>query len=227
MTKGAHKGSSFERKICRQLSWWWSDNEHDDIFWRTAGSGGMATRRRRRTANQYGDVQATDPVGQPLIDACVIELKCGYGKWSFLDQLDYGKNMKDEATVGSFIRQVEEERERAGSPFGIIIAKRDQRVPVMIYPKSLNDKLKEHFGDGNVFVNVAEGFCGGRMRDWKEVWFAVRLTSWLDWVDPDFFKKRWWEGEASKNVAKVLTVEPKPGDVVVIKRRRRRRTTPR
>jgi len=206
MTSGARKGSNFERLICRQLSAWWSEGERDDIFWRTSGSGGMATTRYvkgKRTANQYGDVQAVDPVGQPLLDACVIELKNGYGKWSFLDQFDYGKNMKGESIVGGFIRQVETEREQARKAFGLIIAKRDQRVPVMIYHRTLNEKLKAHFGSYNEFTNVAEGFCGGGTKAWRGVWVCVRLTSWLDWVHPDFFKERMWDDTTPTNTTHV------------------------
>ena len=220
MSNGAHKGSSFERLICRMLSKWWTGGERDDIFWRTSGSGAMATTRWHRgekTANQYGDIHAVDPIGQPLLDACVIEMKNGYGKWSFLDQLDHGKNMKEEATIGSFIRQVEEEREQCGRPFGLLIAKRDQRVPVMIYPKSLNERLKEHF-NGSDFIGCADGFCGGRMRDWKEIWLAVRLTSWLEWVHPDFFKERWWEKDMSEG-GKTAVLDAKPGQTVIIRRR--------
>ena len=72
------KGSAFEREIAKLLSLWWSDCERDDIFWRTQTSGARATSRKRRgqdTFGQYGDIQACDPVGQPLLDCCIIEIK--------------------------------------------------------------------------------------------------------------------------------------------------------
>lgn len=82
----SNKGAKWEREICRALSQWWSfginETFRDDIFWRTAGSGGMATNRKRsakkRTAEQYGDIQAVDPIGKPLTDFFLMELKRGY-----------------------------------------------------------------------------------------------------------------------------------------------------
>jgi len=87
------KGSSFERTICRELSKWWSFGQRDDIFWRTAGSGGMATNRGKqglRTFGQAGDIQATDPAGQPLLSMFSFELKRGYtARASIHSVLDY------------------------------------------------------------------------------------------------------------------------------------------
>lgn len=77
--RSKNKGSTFERKICRQLSMWWAGR--DDIFWRTAGSGAMATIRSRRncqTANSAGDICALDQVGAPFTDHILVELKKGY-----------------------------------------------------------------------------------------------------------------------------------------------------
>ena len=68
---GGHaKGSQFERTVCKDLSLWWTKGKRDDVFWRTSGSGARAKTRSKtgeKTFGQYGDVQATDPIGQPLI----------------------------------------------------------------------------------------------------------------------------------------------------------------
>ena len=74
------KGSVFEREICKELSLWITSGERDDIFWRTAGSGGRATMRKKSgktTANQEGDVCATDPIGQSTCEHCYYRIKEG------------------------------------------------------------------------------------------------------------------------------------------------------
>lgn len=81
---GASKGSSFERNICRQLSMWWTKGiegkARDDVFWRSSQSGGRATQRAKsgkKTFGSYGDINAVDPVGQPLMRYFTFELKRG------------------------------------------------------------------------------------------------------------------------------------------------------
>ena len=81
--RSKNKGSTFERKICRQLSMWWA--ERDDIFWRTAGSGARATiraKRKCRTANSAGDICALDHIGTPFSEHILVELKKGYSNGS-------------------------------------------------------------------------------------------------------------------------------------------------
>ena len=88
---GKSKGNSFERQICKQLSLWWSNGKSEDIFWRTASSGAMANIRSKsckKSFGQYGDIQAINPIGQPLIDVCTIELKRGYSKNTFADLME-------------------------------------------------------------------------------------------------------------------------------------------
>jgi len=82
------KGSEFERALCKQLSLWWTYGERNDVFWRAASSGAMATQRQKtgQTAfGQYGDIQSTDPIGQPLTSVFSIEAKRGYKDATFWD----------------------------------------------------------------------------------------------------------------------------------------------
>lgn len=91
------KGADFERAICKELSLWWTEGANDCVFWRTSGSGARATMRRKsgkETANQEGDICATDPIGQPLIDMVTIELKKGYNSWNIKELLDMKKKNK-------------------------------------------------------------------------------------------------------------------------------------
>lgn len=86
--RGKKKGSAFERAICKTLSKWWTDGQRTDVFWRTQSSGGRATIRSRQglsTHGQFGDVQASDPIGDPLIRVFMFELKHGYSKTPFFN----------------------------------------------------------------------------------------------------------------------------------------------
>ena len=146
MAKGSPKGSSFEREMCKLLSLWWTNDERDDVFWRTAGSGARAKTRSktaRDTFGQHGDVQATDPIGQPLIDACTIELKRGYNSLSLQDLIDLpnpAKIIKGHSMSG-FIRQASGDHCNSGSLFWLLIVKRDRREVLAILPWKLYRQL--------------------------------------------------------------------------------------
>jgi len=137
------KGGEFERVICKQLSLWWTHGKRDDIFWRTAGSGARATTRSKRgrgTKNQYGDVQATDPVGQPLIDLCTIEIKKGYGRNSYFDLIDKLPNETKQPYL-KFIQQAIEQHEEAGTAWWLLITKRDYKETLIAMPVGLKRYL--------------------------------------------------------------------------------------
>ena len=104
----SQKGSAFERTISEQLSLWWSKNSRDDIFWRTSQSGGRATQRAKQgklTFGQYGDIQAIDPSGQPLLDLLTIELKRGYSGVSPMEWIENPRPGKFTQWVEQSIRQ--------------------------------------------------------------------------------------------------------------------------
>lgn len=127
------KGSDFEREICKQLSLWFSNGERDDYFWRTAGSGARATVRRKSgkgTANQEGDICATDPAGQPLIDTVTIELKKGYNAWNIKELIDTNKkNMM----LAQFWEQCNREKKNSNSIGWWLITRQDRKNKLLFF----------------------------------------------------------------------------------------------
>lgn len=137
---GKGKGGAFERDLCRDLSLWWSRGKRDDIFWRTSGSGGRAKRRSgRSTFGQHGDIQATDPIGQPLIDLVTIEAKKGYNRSTPHDAIDclprhsakHGRSVHHLQEWERFVEQAKEDSGNAGTPHWILIHKRDRRATIV------------------------------------------------------------------------------------------------
>ena len=75
---GKQKGSSFERKICVDLSLWLSQGKQEDLLWRSAMSGGRASVAAvggKRFAQQAGDISAIHSLGLKLTDKFLIECK--------------------------------------------------------------------------------------------------------------------------------------------------------
>lgn len=72
------KGSSFERKVCEQLSRFVAPDSKDAIFWRSSMSGGRATIQNRKGGNnrsQLGDISSIDKRGALIAETFVIECK--------------------------------------------------------------------------------------------------------------------------------------------------------
>jgi len=184
---GSHKGSGFERDLCRQLSSWWTGGTEDDLFWRTASSGGRATIRHRkgkRTAGQYGDICATDDRGAPLLQWLTIEAKRGYSRVDILGVLDSNKAQHE---LCSFIEQAEREAREAHVPFFLIVFKRDRGAPMVIAPWKLYCLVASWHG---------WRACVGpgpliRFRPSAEPtsYVVCRLDGWLAAVSPAFFKQ--------------------------------------
>lgn len=128
------KGSDFERTISRVLSRWWTEGTRDDVFWRSVTSGGWAHIRRKAgktSFGQSGDLQALDPIGQPLIDFFAIELKRGYGLWDFLELLD-GNGDRDKLPLALFWSQA---KEQSLGRLPLLIVRRDRHRAVVIFPR--------------------------------------------------------------------------------------------
>lgn len=138
------KGSAYEREVCKLLSRWWTDGERDDIFWRSSNSGGRATVRKRQgkgTHGSYGDVAATDPIGEPLLKLFTIELKRGYSDCSVLDLVDALPGTK--LQIAAFIEQAATAAENAGTPYWLLVHRRNRRLPLAIFPWEAVTHLKE------------------------------------------------------------------------------------
>jgi hypothetical protein len=135
---GSHKGSSFEREICKLLSCWWSKGiegvARDDIFWRSSQSGGRATQRAKfgkKTFGSYGDIAAVDPIGIPLLKVFTIELKRGRSHGCPNDLLDCKPSTKPKPFEQCLMQAIDAHK-RAGSLFWMLLCRRDGRVS-MVY----------------------------------------------------------------------------------------------
>ncbi len=185
----ANKGSGFEREVCKLLSRWWTNGKRDDVFWRTAGSGAMAktrSKRNKKTFGQCGDVQATDPIGQPLINVCSIELKRGYSRNTFSDLIEKPDNAAEQA-YEKFFNQAVEDHKNAESLSWMLIAKRDRKQPLVFIPQKFYKLLTEQ----NVPLFMAPCFYMKYHTKGKKIRkiFGTTLDNFLSKVSPSNIQK--------------------------------------
>lgn len=187
----ANKGHPFERGISKELSLWWTGGERDDVFWRVLGSGGRAKTRFRQGKDTYGthgDIQAVDPIGAPLLEVVTLELKNGYGKWSFLDVLDrppMRKGQKNRALQNfeKFMLQVQEDAEAANT-HPVLVCKRDMRQKFIVMPLRLYAEIQTAYGEYMWFTIAIEA-----IDTIKQPMIAMNFSNFLEWCSPDFFKR--------------------------------------
>jgi hypothetical protein len=140
------KGGAYEREICKLLSSWWTEGVRDDIFWRSAGSGGRATQRSKKgtsTYGQYGDIQAVDPIGSPLVQYFTLELKRGYTKTSIGDVVDRLERPAP-TEMEKFFEQAMRSASEAGSVSWLLLTKRNKRDDMLYIPKKAYIELQEN-----------------------------------------------------------------------------------
>ena len=140
---GKNKGTAFEREVCKALSLWWTGGGRDDVFWRSDTSGARAKTRSKvgkETFGQYGDIQASDPIGQPLIDLVTVECKRGYSDQSFQDLIDRAPKAVNKYWA-TFIAQAHVDHVIARSWSWILITKRDRQVPLIVAPSEVFERL--------------------------------------------------------------------------------------
>lgn len=174
------KGSSYERAISKRLSKWWTNDERDDVFWRSQQSGGRATQRAKKgksTKNQEGDIQAMDPIGQPLIDKVSIELKCGYPDFG-IDQIVQSRKQKP--LVLDFIKQCKRESEPTNRDFWLIV-KQDFKKEIVIY----NRRFHSFLLSVNIRFKNYLCFCIN-----NEHYFCTGLDDFLSLIDPESIKTK-------------------------------------
>ena len=184
------KGINFERDICKQLSLWWSNGKTDDIFWRTSGSGARAKTRSKTgqaTFGQYGDVQATDPIGQPLLDVCNIELKRGYSTQTIAHLLDTLPGNKLQ-TYELFIKQAIQDHKKAGSYFWMLIVKRDRRQPMVYIPMKFYREITDTLFRTSEEL-ISEIKTSVRIKFKKKIIFGCPLSEFFRVVKPKVIKK--------------------------------------
>lgn len=146
MLNAKQKGGNYEREICKMLSFWWTNGERDDVFWRSQTSGARATVRSKAglaTAGNYGDVAATDPIGEALIKVATIEVKRGYSTATPFDVIDAPAG----AGVGIWEEQISQaycSHKQAGSYSWLLISKRNRRESLVWMPYRLYGTLKGH-----------------------------------------------------------------------------------
>lgn len=182
------KGSTFERSICRELSLWWTEGKDDSVFWRTAGSGGMATRRGQKgknTLGHTGDIMATDSCGAPLTKLCCIELKIGYGKWSFLDVVDRPEKGAKQ-TIEKFMEQMTIERENCKAPFSVLIFHRDRRETCIMIPFNLYRRLAHYCGQ--LPKHIPYLTFRSPMEEYDKA-TVIPFTLFKSWCNPSVFQE--------------------------------------
>lgn len=163
------KGSQYERDVCRTLSLWWSKGKDDDLFWRSSMSGGRATvrsKKGKRTAGHYGDIVATDGRGRKFLKMFTVELKRGYKDANIHTTLDKTSNKLSE--FEKFVQQAIAAKRLAGTPFFLLIHKRDRKRE-MVYTDFFHNDLHTPL-------------CCVRMKIGKKDKFALygyRLETWL------------------------------------------------
>ena len=184
MIKG--KGSSFERQVCNQLSLWWSQGERTDLFWRTANSGGRATVRAKRgekTRSHYGDICATDPDAQILIDTICLELKRGYNKDTVSDLLDKSTHARKQ-TYHAWFEKIAATSKLANTVSWALIARRDKREAVIYTPLPFLMRLVD-LGAFHLKLDESQPFIMLRAVGLEEEIAGMRLDTFFGGVSSD------------------------------------------
>ena len=194
------KGSQFEREICRDLSRWWTQNEdRDDVFWRSSNSGGRATvrgRKGKRTHGQAGDIAATDPIGEPLLQLLTIEAKRGYSTQTIADLIDRPRKAAQQ-TWESWIQQAHEAHVLSDSFSWMIVAQRDRRERIIL----IDDEVWTEIANLLTFTRPVYPFlrlllrCRFKHPDGEPAYSTRKITvvgmrwdTWTELVHPDVIR---------------------------------------
>jgi len=122
---GSRKGSSFERKLSKDLSLWWSDGKSKDLFWRTHSSGQLGTRSKKMS--EYGDLMAIHDDGQLFMKTFHIE--CRHGKCIKVHDLVYAPKPSSSNMTGFIKEGIDGATASSRKPVWIF---REQGQPIMV-----------------------------------------------------------------------------------------------
>lgn len=184
------KGSQYERELTVPLSIWWTDGASDSIFWRTSNSGGRAKTRSKtgkKTINQYGDIHAVDPIGQPLIDFFTIEIKRGYSSHTIANLMDKSNNTAKQMYEKWFDKLLID-TELSGSNYWMLIVRRDRKIPIIFIPEGAYFDLI-HYGSFKTGESLGM-FCSfkfGKLGYPKIM--SMTLDDFFNKVNPEHIKK--------------------------------------
>lgn len=191
MAKCKGKGSSFEREIAKRLSLWWTNGKRDDVFWRTDNSGGRATSRRKQgkeTFGQSGDLQATDPIGQRLLDFVSIEIKRGYAKNTVADMLDKAPNAAIQAWE-LWVIQASSDALHGKSQGWMLITRRDRRRTLVFIPWWVHCALIDSGSDYAAFDVRPSATISLDIGGISNMIFVCTLDNFLEHVKPKHIKR--------------------------------------
>jgi len=195
--KGRGKGPSFERQISKLLSMWWSGGERDDIFWRSTTSGARSTVRQRQGKSTFGqsaDITAQDPIGQPLLDFMILELKKGYTKASVADIIDKPARIKSREIEQWIVKVDQEAKENQTCGWGLI-HRRPQREIMIYLPLRLIRLLTNAGGDLNKAVPRTLFTLSPERTSVGSVW-GCQLLPFLQAVSPSHIREALTQGKS-------------------------------
>ena len=182
------KGSTFERGIAVKISEWWTSGKRSDIYWRSQTSGARATIRHKKnkeTFGQAGDIQAVDPIGQPLMDVFTIELKKGYSEQSFFNMMEM-KPTSAQQMWEKFYLQVTGDMKKAKAVSWLLIWQRDRKEPMIYTSPKIMNLLKE--AGANLRFPYLKGKFALKSGKIISV-FVCKLDDFLKQVKPKHIKK--------------------------------------
>lgn len=192
------KGSSFERKICKDLDKWITGEEdpEESIFWRSTTSGARATvraRKGKRTHGQSSDITNIHPRGKYLLQLMVLELKRGINKAVLNDLVDRQKRSK-QTTIEEFFQKAKAACKNSKSFAWAIIHQRDRRNALIYFP----DRLMRALVNAGSFPEPICPFVTldtyfrekqeGKKRTVRQLVCITTLKKFLECVTPDTVK---------------------------------------
>lgn len=132
------KGDKFGRQVAKELSLWWSDGLDEGVFRYIKGYDvlrGKVRKSKGMRTEEFGDITAADERGKPFSDNVVVEIKKGYGDWSFLDIID--RPGKGKQVFEYFWEQVANDVVNSGAlRMPILIFRRDNRSSCICLEKN-------------------------------------------------------------------------------------------